>query len=62
MCLTLSTSTIRRSSVVSIQVFDARKFKSKDQGFLGVLYLTGGDAIDYALRNAGTSYPFFVIK
>jgi E3 ubiquitin-protein ligase NEDD4 len=32
---------IRRSSVMSIQIFDARKFKGRDQGFLGVINMTG---------------------
>jgi E3 ubiquitin-protein ligase NEDD4 len=46
-------SVIRRSSVVNIQIFDERKFKKRDQGLLGVMIITGGDAIDYALGGQG---------
>lgn len=48
-------SVIRRSSAISIQIFDARKFKTRDQGFLGVVNMKGSDAVDYALGEHGTS-------
>ncbi|KZP31501.1 HECT-domain-containing protein [Athelia psychrophila] len=44
---------LRRSSILSIQIFDERKFKNKDQGFLGIINMTGGDAIDFALAQEG---------
>lgn len=46
-------SVMRHSSVISIQIFDARKFKTRDQGFLGVVNMTGADAIGYALNRHG---------
>lgn len=47
---------LRRSSILAIQLFDARKFKNKDQGFLGMVNMTGGDAIDFAQAGQGSSY------
>lgn len=38
--------TVKDSSVVAVQVFDQRKFKRKDQGFLGVINLKVADVID----------------
>lgn len=38
---------------MSIQIFDERKFKNKDQGFLGMVNMTGGDAIDFSLAREG---------
>jgi hypothetical protein len=49
----LHDSVIRRSSVVKIQIFDARKAKKRDKGSLGVIHMTGGDAIDHALGGQG---------
>jgi hypothetical protein len=48
-------SVICRSSVIKIQIFDARKAKKRDQGSLGVIHMTGGDAIDHALGGQGTA-------
>lgn len=39
-------------SILVIQVFDQKKFKKKDQGFLGVVNLRIGDVIDLSLPNA----------
>lgn len=38
-------------SIVVIQVFDQKKFKKKDQGFLGVVNIRVGDVIDRSLNN-----------
>lgn len=38
--------TVKDSSVVAVQVFDQRKFKRKDQGFLGVINIKVADVID----------------
>src|SRR5271170_8358179 len=29
--------TVKESSIIAVQIFDQRKFKKKDQGFLGVI-------------------------
>ncbi|KAG6820709.1 hypothetical protein H0H93_012762 [Arthromyces matolae] len=46
--------TIRPSSVIAIQVFDHKKFKKRDQGFLGVLNIPAIDAISIANNNPGS--------
>jgi E3 ubiquitin-protein ligase NEDD4 len=38
-----------------VQIFDQKKFKKKDQGFLGVINVRVGDAIDVALGGDGKS-------
>jgi E3 ubiquitin-protein ligase NEDD4 len=47
-------STVRDSSVVAVQVFDQRKFKRKDQGFLGVVNIKVTDVLDLELGGHGT--------
>lgn len=39
------------NSILVIQVFDQKKFKKKDQGFLGVVNIRIGDVIDLNLSN-----------
>ena len=39
------------NSILVIQVFDQKKFKKKDQGFLGVVNIRIGDVIDLSLSN-----------
>jgi E3 ubiquitin-protein ligase NEDD4 len=34
-------------SILAIQIFDQKKFKKKDQGFLGVINIRVGDVIDF---------------
>jgi hypothetical protein len=41
------------SSVVAVQVFDQRKFKRKDQGFLGVVNVKVADVLDIELGGHG---------
>ncbi|KAG8734017.1 hypothetical protein FRC12_018685, partial [Ceratobasidium sp. 428] len=41
--------TVKDSSVVAIQVFDQRKFKRRDQGFLGVVNIRVSEIIDLEL-------------
>ena len=43
-------SDVRNSSELLIQVFDQRKFKRQDQGFLGSVSVKVGDVLDL---NAG---------
>ena len=40
-------------SVISVQVFDQKKFKKKDQGFLGVVTVQMGNAFDVAVGGDG---------
>ncbi|KAK9455898.1 hypothetical protein V1511DRAFT_487821 [Dipodascopsis uninucleata] len=37
------------SSIIAVQIFDQKKFKKKDQGFLGVINIRVGDVIDLSL-------------
>ncbi|KAF9533372.1 hypothetical protein CPB83DRAFT_845160 [Crepidotus variabilis] len=41
--------TVKDSSVVAVQIFDQRKFKRKDQGFLGVVNVRVSDILDLEL-------------
>ncbi|KAF5369483.1 hypothetical protein D9758_002754 [Tetrapyrgos nigripes] len=43
--------TVRQSSMIAIQVFDHRKFKKRDQGFLGVVNIAAAEAISLASTN-----------
>ncbi|CCG84822.2 protein of unknown function, partial [Taphrina deformans PYCC 5710] len=40
---------VKESSIIAVQIFDQKKFKKKDQGFLGVINLRVGDALDLSL-------------
>ncbi|KAI6114349.1 hypothetical protein F5141DRAFT_706205 [Pisolithus sp. B1] len=40
--------TIKRSSTITIQVFDQRRFKKRDQGFLGLVRITGNEALGHS--------------
>ena len=42
-------------SILAIQIFDQKKFKKKDQGFLGVINVRVGDVIDLGIGGDGTS-------
>ncbi|WVQ78911.1 hypothetical protein IAT38_001002 [Cryptococcus sp. DSM 104549] len=41
--------TVKDSSIVAVQIFDQRKFKRKDQGFLGVINIKIAEVIDLEL-------------
>ncbi|KAG6813610.1 hypothetical protein H0H92_009227 [Tricholoma furcatifolium] len=41
--------TVKESSVIAVQIFDQRKFKRKDQGFLGVVNVRVADVLDLEL-------------
>lgn len=49
----LSNSTVKDSSVVAVQIFDQRKFKRRDQGFLGVVNVRVSDVLDLELDGHG---------
>ena len=46
-------------SVLAIQIFDQKKFKKKDQGFLGVINVRIGDVMDLDIGGEGT---FFLVE
>ncbi len=50
-------STVRESSKIQIQVFDQRKFKRNDQGFLGSVSITVGDVLNLNQGGNGTPPP-----
>jgi E3 ubiquitin-protein ligase NEDD4 len=37
---------VTNQSVIAVQIFDQKKFKKKDQGFLGVINVQVGDVFD----------------
>ena len=43
-------------SVLAIQIFDQKKFKKRDQGFLGVINVRVGDVIDLDMGGDGKRY------
>ncbi|WAR56567.1 hypothetical protein PtB15_7B416 [Puccinia triticina] len=45
--------TVKDSSVVTVQIFDQKKFKRKDQGFLGVINIRVSSALDLDLGGEG---------
>lgn len=42
---------------MAVQVFDQKKFKKKDQGFLGVINIRIGDVIELSPEADGMSSP-----
>jgi len=47
---------VNEDSVLAVQIFDQKKFKKKDQGFLGVVNIRVGNVIDLDAGGDGT-YP-----
>lgn len=45
--------TVTESSIIAVQIFDQKKFKKKDQGFLGVINIRVGDVLDITLGGDG---------
>ena len=59
---------MKDSSVIAVQIFDQRKFKKRDQGFLGVVNVRVSDVLDLDMGGHGPSpslllpleyYPLF---
>jgi len=48
-----SNSTVKDTSVITVQIFDQKKFKRKDQGFLGVVNIKVSQVIDLDLGGEG---------
>jgi E3 ubiquitin-protein ligase NEDD4 len=46
-------SQVRQSSMITIQVFDHKKFKKRDQGFLGVYNMSAAEALQLAGSQQG---------
>ena len=44
--LSLNGRRVNEDSILAIQIFDQKKFKKKDQGFLGVINVRIGGVID----------------
>ena len=44
-----------------MQIFDQKKFKKKDQGFLGVINIRVGDVVDITLGGDGWSRVLFTV-
>ena len=44
-------------SILAIQIFDQKKFKKKDQGFLGVINIRIGDVLDLDMGGDGVLAP-----
>ena len=42
--------------MVAVQIFDQRKFKRRDQGFLGVVNVPVSDVLDLDLGGHGSSF------
>lgn len=51
-------SRVNEDSILAVQVFDQKKFKKKDQGFLGVVNIRVGDAIDLTSDSDGSFTSF----
>lgn len=54
-------STVQDSSVIAVQIFDQRKFKRRDQGFLGVVNVKVTDVLDLQLGGHGVSAKYCLI-
>jgi E3 ubiquitin-protein ligase NEDD4 len=51
---------VKNESLIAVQVFDQKKFKKKDQGFLGVVNVQMGNVFDVAVGGDGKlCVPFF---
>lgn len=51
--LTLLCSQVTNQSVIAVQVFDQKKFKKKDQGFLGVINVQVSNIFDLDVGGDG---------
>jgi len=44
---------VNEDSILAIQIFDQKKFKKKDQGFLGVVNIRVGDSVELLAESDG---------
>lgn len=54
-------SKVTNQSVIAVQVFDQKKFKKKDQGFLGVINLQVSNVFDLDVGGDGKQITSFFI-
>jgi E3 ubiquitin-protein ligase NEDD4 len=47
---------VSNTSVIAVQVFDQKKFKKKDQGFLGVINVQMNSVFDLDVGGDGKQY------
>lgn len=55
---------MNEDGILAVQVFDQKKFKKKDQGFLGVINIRIGDVIELAPESDGSNpftTPFYTL-
>lgn len=50
---------VNEGSILAIQIFDQRKFKKRDQGFLGVINVRIGSVIDMDIGGDGMGFLRF---
>ena len=55
-------SSVKDSSVVAVQIFDQRKFKRRDQGFLGVVNIQVANYLDLELGGHGTFFSLELLS
>ena len=53
---------VKDSSVVAVQIFDQRKFKRRDQGFLGVVNVQVSSYLDLELGGHGTPLTPLIVS
>jgi E3 ubiquitin-protein ligase NEDD4 len=51
---------VTEESILAVQIFDQKKFKKKDQGFLGVVNVRVGSVIDLDAGGDGTCSEILV--
>ena len=52
---------VGEGSILAIQIFDQRKFKKRDQGFLGVINVRIGSVMDLDIGGEGNgNFSWFV--
>ena len=51
-----------QESILAIQIFDQKKFKKKDQGFLGVINVRIGSVMDLDIGGDGVFALFLIIN
>lgn len=44
---------VTENSIIAVQIFDQKKFKKKDQGFLGVINIRVGDILELGIGGEG---------
>lgn len=55
-------SQVTESSIIAVQIFDQKKFKKRDQGFLGVINIRVGDVLVLQVDGEGLLRPITLKK